>query len=69
MELVTGTITALNNKTWKEHTRTVKPFTVSEDTPWVDVVDDAIERTFPEDHFEQHEDDLNSSDPPNQEGA
>lgn len=63
MERITGTITALSNKTWKEHTRKVRPFTVEEDMPWVDVVDMAIERTFPEDHFEQHEDDLNSAIP------
>lgn len=60
MERITGSITALSNKTWKEHTRKVRPFNVDPDMPWVDVVDMAIERTFPESHFEQHEDDIRS---------
>jgi len=67
MERISGTITALNSKTWKEHTRTVKPFDVEESMAWIDIVDMAIERTFPEDHFEQHEDAIDSSIPPQEE--
>lgn len=57
--LITGRITAVNSKTWNDGDRKVRPFKVDADTPWITIVDEAIERTFPEGEWEQHEEFLN----------
>lgn len=53
---ITGRITALHSRTWNEHDRKIQPFKVDADTPWIEIVDEAIDRTYPDGNFEQFED-------------
>lgn len=42
-ELVSGSVTFYSSATGEVRTATIKPFLVTEDTPWVDIVDEATE--------------------------
>lgn len=56
---IVGTICAIHEQ--KGHTveRPVRSFVVPSDTPWVNIVDEATERTFPEACYQQFEENLN----------
>ena len=47
MGRITGTVTWVNTDTDRLVERRVRPFTVPDDTPWVDIVDEAADRTQP----------------------
>ncbi len=52
---ITGMIYGTNSVTEKEYERAIRAFTVDADTPWTEVVDEAIERTYPESEIDIHE--------------
>ena len=44
---ISGTVTWLNEWTGEERVMCVKPFDMPNDAAWVDIVDEAVERTMP----------------------
>ena len=58
MDRVTGRITATCLSTSAVAIRSVRSFLVSSDMPYVNIVDEAIDRTFPDGNWDVYEDEL-----------